>query len=85
VSISTRRTFTTVFLRRLFAIEFEIHGACLVDNERKQVWTGERFRHVRRLKLVTTSGNVVEFERRATGGISRMLFCWNLLLKKERK
>lgn len=47
--------------------EFEIHGACLVRNERKEVWIGGRFRHIRRLKLVTTSGKVVELERRATG------------------
>lgn len=47
--------------------EFEVHGACLVSNDRHPVWTGGRTRYVRRLKIVTTSYNVVEFERRWTG------------------
>lgn len=47
--------------------EFEVHGACLVSDERNQVWNGGRIRYDRRLKIVTTSYNVVEFERRGTG------------------
>lgn len=46
---------------------FEVHRACLVSNERYPVSVGGRTRYVRRLKIVTTSYNVVEFQRRWTG------------------
>jgi len=56
--------------------EFEVHGACLVSNERNRDWIGYK----RKLKIVTASYNVVEFERRGTGGISQMLFLFEFTI-----
>lgn len=55
-----------------------------MSDERNQVWNGGRIRYDRRLKIVTTSYNVVEFERRGTGGISQMLFLFEFTFNCKR-
>lgn len=50
----------------------------MVRNELKEVWNGRRLVPQRKLKIVTTSSSVVEFERHGRrderGGISQTLF-----------
>lgn len=50
--------------------EFEVHGACLVRNELKEGfdWQQDRFRRYRKLRIVTSSGGVLDIKRRGTNG-----------------
>ena len=54
----------------LFASEFEVQGACLVCNELKREydWYGN-LRRYRKLRIVTSSGHVLDIERQGTNGI----------------
>ncbi|CAH3146198.1 unnamed protein product [Pocillopora meandrina] len=60
--------------------KFEVHGACLVRNELKQkdFWGSPR-RFYRDLRIVTSSGGVLDIERHGTNGIS--LITLSLMMK----
>lgn len=54
----------------LFTSEFEVHGACLVRNELKQKdLRGSPRRFYRNLRIVTSSGGVLDIERHGSNGI----------------
>lgn len=48
--------------------EFEVHGACLVRNELKEgfAWQQRRFHRYRKLRIVTSSGGVLDINRCGT-------------------
>lgn len=59
----------------IFATEFELQGARLVRNERKEISSTAqgRRRYVRELRIETSSGNLVDFRRHGSEGTSSKL------------
>ena len=70
----------------LFTSEFEVHGACLVRNELKQkdFWGSPR-RFYRDLRIVTSSGGVLDIERHGTNGISLITLSLMFVTRKNIK
>ena len=80
-------SFLTIF--PFFASEFEVQGACLVCNELKREydWYGN-LRRYRTLRIVTSSGHVLDIERQGTNGIllitlSLRFVTWKKILKHK--